>query len=134
MITKICTDLLWSSYIVQYYKMRESNCTVNLFLLVVSLHTNPIHCLTHSFAVSFYIIRSAREHICCNSGRLRRCAIVWSASLHSHVVSSCYICFNFYILYLIQPIFLQNLLRYLYYDQVPDAPLARDSLGVCICW
>ena len=60
-------------------------------------------------------------------------AIYEHLQLHaSHVVSSSSIYFHFFMLYFLRPIFVRSLLRYLHFDHLPDAPLARDSLGVCI--
>ena len=95
-------------------------------------YTNTIHYLTQSFAVSLYTIRSAREHICCNTGHSKRWSIIWSYSFHSHVVSPSSIYFHFFVLCLLRPIFVLNLLSHFHFNQVPNAPLARDLLGVCI--
>ena len=71
---------------------------------------------------SLYTICSDREHVCCNSGHSTRWSNVSSASLHSHFFMFC----------LLWPIFVQSLLMHFYFDFVPGAPLARDSLRVYI--
>ena len=76
-------------------------------------------------------MRSSREHVCSSSRHPRICSIVWSASLQSHVVSSSSIYFHFLRLCLQRPIFVRSLFRHLHSVHVPDAPLARHSLGVC---
>ena len=52
--------------------------------------------------------------------------------LHSHVLSSSSMYFHFFMLCLPRPIFVPSLLRHFHSNQVPDAPLAKDSQGVCI--
>ena len=69
--------------------------------------------------------------VCSSSWHSRRCSIVWSASLQSHVVSSSSVYFHFLRLCLQRPIFVRSLFRHLHSVHVPDAPLARHSLGVC---
>ena len=76
-------------------------------------------------------MRSSREQVCRSSGHSRRCSIVWSASLQSHVVSSSYVYFHFLRLCMQRPIFVRSLFRHLHSVHVSDAPLAKHSLGVC---
>ena len=100
----------------------------HLYHFFLSCHyTNSIHCLTQSFAVSLYTIRSLIEHVCCNSRHPRR-----SVFLHSHVVSSFSLNFHFFMLCLLRPIVVRSLLRHFHSNQVPDAPLVKDSQDICI--
>ena len=54
--------------------------------------------------------------------------------LYSNVVSSPSMYFHFFMLYLLRPIFVRSLLRHFHSNQVPAAPLAKDSLAVRISW
>ena len=114
-----------------YVHMRLRSISIPWFFL--SCHyINPIHCVTQSFAVSVYTITSFREHVFCNRVHSRRWSIVWSVPLNSHVVSPPSIYFQFFMLCLLRPIFVRSLLIHFHSNQVPDAPLARNSLCVCI--
>ena len=49
-----------------------------------------------------------------------------------NVVSLSSIYFHFFMLYFLRSIIVRNLLRHSHYNQMPDVPLARDSLGGCM--
>ena len=85
-----------------------------------------------SFAVSFYTIRPFREYVRCNSWHSRRWSIVRSDffSLARGIIIS-YIFPLFHAVFA-AAIFVRSLLRHIHSNQVSDAPLARDSLGVGI--
>ena len=91
-------------------------------------YTNPIHCLTQSFAVSLYTIRSFFELQQRTPEEMVHCLVCFFALARAIII----LYFQFFILSFLRPIFVRSLLRHFHSNQVPDAPLARDSLCVCI--